>query len=134
VSVGTTRPVNISVDDELGWRGTLKKQVVVEGALEVAEDPLRSPEMGLSWVVHVEAHLLDHVGDIGPGEGEVLRIPGQVAVGGRVTDGGAHVRGDLGMSVNRHGAGLAVAHANALVDIPSVLTLVEEEAFNSLLH
>ncbi len=31
-------------------------------------------------------------------------------------------------------AGLAVTHASALEDIPSVLTLVEEEAFDSLLH
>jgi hypothetical protein len=31
--------------------------------------------MGLTGVVHVEAHLLDHVGNVGPGEGEVLESP-----------------------------------------------------------
>jgi hypothetical protein len=38
-----------------------KKQVVVEGALEVAEDALRSSEMGLTRFVLVKPHLLDYV-------------------------------------------------------------------------
>jgi hypothetical protein len=112
----------------------MKKQVVAEGALEVAEDLLHSCEMGLPRVMHVEAHLLDRVGDIKPGESKVLESPGQAAVGGRVTDGGARVGGYLGLSVDRHGAGLAVAHASVLEDIPSVLTLVEEKVVDSLLH
>jgi hypothetical protein len=45
---------------------------VVEGALEVPEVALCGHEMGLTRVVHVEAHLLDHVGDVRPSEGEVL--------------------------------------------------------------
>jgi hypothetical protein len=65
-----------------------KKQAVVEGALEVLKDALRGHEMGLMRVVHVEAHLLDRVGNVGPGEGEVLESPSQVAVGSRVADGG----------------------------------------------
>jgi hypothetical protein len=36
----------------------------------------------------MEAHLLDHVGNVGPNEGEVLESPRQVAVGSRVTCGG----------------------------------------------
>jgi hypothetical protein len=44
---------------------------VVEGALEVPEDALCGRKMGLTGVVHMEAHLLDHVGD---GEGEVLDV------------------------------------------------------------
>jgi hypothetical protein len=111
-----------------------KKRAIVEGALEVAENPLCSREMGLPRVVHVEAHLLDRIGDIRPGEGEVLESPGYATVVGRVTDGGVRVGGDLGLSVDRCGAGLVVAHSSALEDIPSVLTLVEEEAVNSLLH
>jgi hypothetical protein len=61
---------------------------VVEGALEVPKDTLRIREMGLPRVVHVETHLLDRVGNVGPSEGEVLESPSQVAVGSRVTDGG----------------------------------------------
>jgi hypothetical protein len=48
---------------------------VVEGALEVAEDVLHTCEMGLTGVVHMEADLLDHVGDVKLGEGEVLKSP-----------------------------------------------------------
>jgi hypothetical protein len=90
VSVRTTRPVSVSVDNELRRRGTVKKQAIVEGALEVAKDPLRSGEMVLPRVVHVEAHLLDRVRDVEPDEGEVLESPDQATVGGRVAD-GVHV-------------------------------------------
>jgi hypothetical protein len=53
----------------------VKKQAEVEGALEVPKDVLRNREMGLTRVVHVEAHLLDRVGNDEPGEGEVLESP-----------------------------------------------------------
>jgi hypothetical protein len=131
VSVGTTCPVNVSVDNELERRDAAKKQAVVKGVLEVVEDLLRSREMGLPRVMHVEAHLLYHV-DIGSSEGEVLEGPDQATVGGQVADGGAGVEGDVGLSVDRRGAGLAVAHPSTLKDIPSVMALVEEEAIESL--
>jgi hypothetical protein len=35
-----------------------------------------------------EAHLLDHVGNVGPGEGDVLESPSQDAVDSRVANGG----------------------------------------------
>jgi hypothetical protein len=106
---------------------------VVEGALEVPKDVLHGHEMGLTRVMHVEAHLLNRVGNIGPGEGEVLESPGQAVVGSRVTDGGPHIGGDLSLSVDRRGAGLVVAHASTLKDVASILALVEEEALEPLL-
>jgi hypothetical protein len=54
VSVGTTGSVSISVDDEVRRVGAVKKQAVVEGALEVLKDALHGREMGLMGVVHVE--------------------------------------------------------------------------------
>jgi hypothetical protein len=105
-----------------------KKQAVVEGALEVPKDALHDRVMGLTGVVYVEAHLLDCVGNVGPGEGEVLESPNQVAVGSQVADGGPHVGGDLGLSVDRRGAGLAVARAGTLEDIPSILALVKRSS------
>jgi hypothetical protein len=90
--------------------------------------------MGLMRVVHVEAHLLDRIGNVGPGECEVLESPSQAVVGTRVTDGGPNVGGDLDLSVDRRGAGLAFAHASALEDVPSILALVEEEAVGPLLY
>jgi hypothetical protein len=38
----------------------------------VVKNPLGSEEVGLPWGAHVKAHLLERVGDVGPGEGEVL--------------------------------------------------------------
>jgi hypothetical protein len=86
VSVGKTGPVNIGVDDKVRRRGATKKQAVVEGALEVPKDALRGREMGLTRDVHVEAHLLDCIGNVGPGEGEVLESPSQAAVGSSVLE------------------------------------------------
>jgi hypothetical protein len=43
--------------------------------------------------VHVEAHLLDHISNVRPGEGEVLKSPSQTVVSSRVADGPPHVRG-----------------------------------------
>jgi hypothetical protein len=120
-SVGTTNPVNVSVDDVFRRRGVTKKQVVIEGALEVVEDALCGSEMLLMRVVHVKAHLLDCVTNVKPGEGELLESLGQVTVGSWIADRGSRDEGDLGLIVHRHGAGLAVAHASALKDIPSIL-------------
>jgi hypothetical protein len=81
VSVRTTGLVSISVDDEVRRRGTTKKQAEVEGALEVSKDVLHDHEMGLTRVVHVEAHLLDLVGNVETSESEVLESQNQAAVG-----------------------------------------------------
>jgi hypothetical protein len=72
VSVGTTDPISISVDNLVRHRGAVKKHTVVAGALEVPQDALQDCKVGLMVVVPVEAHLLDRVGDVRPGEDEVL--------------------------------------------------------------
>jgi hypothetical protein len=87
VSVETTGPVNISVEDEVRCRGMTKKQAMVEGVLEVPDDALHNHKMGLTGVMHVKAHLLDHIGNVRHSEDEVLKSPDQTAVGSRVTDG-----------------------------------------------
>jgi hypothetical protein len=74
--VGTADPVGVGVDHKLQCRRRSKEEAVVEGAAEVVQDLLESGEMGLSWGVHMEVHLLDYVGDVGPGEGEVLEHAG----------------------------------------------------------
>jgi hypothetical protein len=58
----------------------------------------------------------------------------KTTVGSRVNDGVAHVRGDLGLSVDRRGAELEVALASTLKDVLSVLVLVQEEDVGVLLH
>jgi hypothetical protein len=67
--VGAASLVGVGVDHELRRRGRSKEKVVVDGVVEVAKGPLECGEMGLLWGVHVKAHLLDGVGDVGPGEG-----------------------------------------------------------------
>jgi hypothetical protein len=66
------------------------------------------------WGVHVQAHLLNVVGDVGPREGHVLEGSGQASVGRRVGDWRP-------ISVDRRGTGLAAGHANPLQDVDGVL-------------
>jgi hypothetical protein len=63
----------------------VKKQPVVDGAPEVAEEALESREVGLPRIVHMETDLLHGV-DVRPSEGEVLKGTGKTPVAGRVRD------------------------------------------------
>jgi hypothetical protein len=73
--VGIAIPVTVSVDHEFRCRGGLEKKVVVEGAAKVAQDPLESGDIGLPRGVHMQAQLLDGVGDVGPTKGQYWRAP-----------------------------------------------------------
>jgi hypothetical protein len=64
----------------------VKKQPVVDGAPEVAEEVLESREVGLLGIVHMETDLLHGVGDVQPSEGEVLKGTGKTPVAGVVRD------------------------------------------------
>ena len=86
----------------------MAKKAEVEGTPEISQDSLHGGEVRLTEVVHVEAHLLDGVGDVEAGEGEVLESPDESPVGRRVIDRVVIVVGDLRLSVNRHGVGLVV--------------------------
>jgi hypothetical protein len=66
--------------------------------------------MGLLWGVHMQAHLLDDVGDVGPGGSQVLEHASQAPVRHCVSDRGPIVLRKLHLSVNRHGAGLVVGN------------------------
>jgi hypothetical protein len=131
--VGTASLVSVGVDHELRRRGWSEKEAVVEGAAEVAQNLLERGEMGLPRSVHMQAHLLDDVCDVGPGEGEVLERAGQAPVGRHVGDRRPGVLRELRLSVDRRGARLAVRHANPLQDVDGVLALVEEETLRPAL-
>jgi hypothetical protein len=75
----------------------------------------------------MEAHLLNGVGDVGLGEGEVLECAYQAQVRRCVGDWRVVVLRELRLGVNRRGAGLAVGHASPLQNVDGVLTLVQEE-------
>jgi hypothetical protein len=112
--VGAASPVSIGVDHEFRRRGWSEEEAVVEGAPELAQNPLESGEVGLPWRVHMKAHLLNDTGDVWSGEGEVLGRACQAPIRCRVGDRGPVVLRELRLSVDRRGVGLAVGHASPL--------------------
>jgi hypothetical protein len=83
--VGAAGPISIGIDNQLrSRRGS--KEAVVKSVMEVAKNLLHSGEVWLSRGVLVKAHPLDRVGNVGPGEGEVLESPIESLVGRCVTD------------------------------------------------
>jgi hypothetical protein len=93
--VRTTTPVGVGVDDKVGGCGPSKKKAEVDSASEVPQDPLHGGEMWLPWDVHMEAHLLDGVDDVGAGEDEVLQGPDETPIAGRIGHRRAIVRETL---------------------------------------
>jgi hypothetical protein len=88
--------------------------------------------MRLPRVVHVEAHLLDGVGDVKPGEDEVLKCPSNTPVAGWIDDQGVG-GGEFALRINQSHAGLAFSHASTVKDVDGVLPLVEEHALGTAL-
>jgi hypothetical protein len=54
--------------------------------MKVVKNSLESSEVGLPWGVHVRAHMLDRVGDVGPDEDEVLKSLDEDLIGCHVTN------------------------------------------------
>lgn len=57
--------------------------------MEAAKNPLGGGEMGLPQGVHVKAHLLDRLGDIGPCKSEILETSRKAPVDRHVANQGA---------------------------------------------
>jgi len=55
----------------------VKEQAAVDSA---AEEALESSEVGLSGIMHVKTDLLYYIGDVRPGEGEVVKCTGKTPV------------------------------------------------------
>jgi hypothetical protein len=70
--------------------------------------------VGLTWGVHVKAHLLNGVGNAEMRECQVLESASEALIGRHVNDQGPVVVGELRLSVDRRGAGLAVGHPGPL--------------------
>lgn len=87
---------------------------MVDGVAEVANNPLHNGDVWLSWSVHVKAHLLDNIGDVGPNEGGILEIPNEAPVGHHIANQGVAVVGDLNLGVHRRTARLAIRHVSSL--------------------
>jgi hypothetical protein len=98
------------------------------------KDPIHSGEMWLSRGVHMKAHMLDGVGDVGAGEDEVLQSPGKTTIVGQISHRRANIGGDLALSVHRSRAGLTINHASSLEDVDGILSLGEEQALGPTLE
>src|SRR6185437_4082644 len=77
--------------------------------------------------MHMETDLLNSVGEIRPGEGEVLQSAGQTPVGSRIIHRSTQISRQLRLSVDWSGAGLAISHPSPLQNIEGVLPLVKEK-------
>jgi hypothetical protein len=64
VSVGTTGPVSVRVDNEVRTARPTQKKTVIWHPLKIAHDALHDRQMGLPRVVHVQTDLLHSVGDV----------------------------------------------------------------------
>jgi hypothetical protein len=74
--------------------------------------------VGLLWIMHVKADLLDSIGDVRTGEHQVLEGPDEAPKVSRIGNRRHGLGGDLGLCVH---------HASSLKNIESKLTLNEEE-------
>jgi hypothetical protein len=64
------------------------------------QSALHGGEVGLPWIMHVEADLLDGVGDVGAGERQVLEGPGEAPKVSQISNRRSGLSGDLGMHVH----------------------------------
>ena len=97
----------------------------IQSTLNIAQDALHGGEVWLSRVMHVKTDLLDGVGNIRTREGEVLKGASNAAIVCRV-GGSDTISGELGVSIHRGTAGLAVEHTNTFQNIQHILTLGEK--------
>src|SRR6185503_17007560 len=84
--------------------------------------------------MYMKTDLLNSVGEVRPGEGEVLQSTSKASVGSRISHGITHISRQLCLSVDWSGAELAISHASLLQDIESILSLVKEKARRTRLN
>jgi hypothetical protein len=84
--------------------------------------------------MHVEADLLDGIGDVRAGECQVLEGPSEAPEVSRISNRRPRLGGDLGLRVHQRQNRLVVHHASSLKNIKSKLTLSEEEPIHLMLY
>jgi hypothetical protein len=95
---------------------------------------LHGGEVGLPEIMHVQADLLDGIGDVGVGERQVLEDPSEAPEVSRMNNKRPKLDGDLCMCIYRRQNRLAVHHARSLRNIVSKLTLSEKELVHLMLY
>jgi hypothetical protein len=67
----------------------------------MTQSMLHGSEVGLPWIMHVEADLLHGVGNVRVGERQVLEGPNEAPKVSRISNRRPGLCGDLGMCVHR---------------------------------
>jgi hypothetical protein len=84
--------------------------------------------------MHVEADLLDGIGDVGVGERQVLEGPSEAPKVSQISNRRPRLSGDPGMRVHQCRNRLAIHCASLLKNVESKLTLSEEEHVSLMLY
>ena len=88
----------------------------------------------LPGILHVKTDLLNGIGEIRPGEGEVLQGTGEAPVASRLGQGITQISRQLGLSIDRSGAWLGISHPSPLQNVECILPLVKEQARRARLN
>ena len=97
----------------------------MKSAPDVAQNLLESDEMRLSWIMHIEADLLNRISNIWPGKCEVLQGASK-APKIRILNMNSISR-ELRVVVHRSRDWLAIYHASPTEDINHVLVLGKKQ-------
>jgi hypothetical protein len=84
--------------------------------------------------MHVKTDLLDCVGNVRPGESEVLSSTHKAAIICRISNSRTTISRGFGASVNRGRARFAISQAMTSQDIQSILPLGEKNSITSSLN
>jgi len=112
----------------------VKNQAEANKATDVAEETLQCSKVRLPGIMHVKTDLLNGIGEIRPGEGEVLQGTGEAPVASRIGHGITQISRQLRLSIDRSGAWLAISHPSPLQNVECILPLVKEQARRASLN
>jgi hypothetical protein len=99
--IWATHPVRIRVDRQLRGGGEASQvEGEVQGASQIAQDALYHSEVRLLGIMHMEADLLNCVGDVGAGERHVLEGPDEAHELSWISNKRPESSGDLGLRVH----------------------------------
>jgi hypothetical protein len=73
--VRATHPICISVERQLRGGRASQEEAKIQGAPWIIQGVSHGGEVGLPRIMHVEANLLDDVGDVRMGERQILEGP-----------------------------------------------------------
>jgi len=96
---------------------------MTESALKVTKNPLGSNEMNLPGIMHMKVDLLDGVSNVRPRKSQILKSSHKAAVCCRISNSRTGIIRDFGTGVDRSRARIASAHAMAIQNFQSVLSL-----------